>query len=64
MMCYRDRTFCPFFSSCSDAAICNRALTDEVKAEAKKWWGPEGEAPICIYLDKPKCYIEREKGWN
>lgn len=59
MICYKDRTFCPFFSSCTDAAICSRALTDEVKERAYQWWGNQ-EAPICVYVDKPGCYNERK----
>lgn len=55
MMCYRDRTYCPFSSSCLNATNCSRALTDEVKEAAYKWWGNQ-EAPICVYVDKPECY--------
>lgn len=35
MMCYRDRTFCPF-SECKKLRACGTALTEEIKEQAKK----------------------------
>lgn len=55
MICYRDMTFCPFYSDCAKAKDCHRPLTQEVKAAADKWWGEEG-APIAIFSEKPVCH--------
>lgn len=57
MMCYRDRTFCPFYAECGDGDGCRAALTQQVKDDAKKWWGNE-DAPIAVYTDKPQCFKE------
>ncbi len=58
MMCYRDRTFCPF-NGCSQFNDCDRALTDKVKEDANRWWGQsEEDAPICQWTEKPQCYEE------
>ena len=57
-MCYRDTTFCPFYTKCKYGDKCNRKLSSEVKEGAKKWWGLEDEPPICIYLEEPDCYCE------
>ncbi len=55
MICYLGMTFCPFHETCVDP--CGRALTDEVKAAADKWWGDcEGEAPIAVFVDIPACH--------
>lgn len=55
-MSYKDMTFCKFYTSCTKGATCPRALTDEVKAGAKKWW-PENPI-ISVYCDPPECYID------
>lgn len=55
MICYRDMTFCPFYSDCAKAKDCHRPLTPEVKAAADKWWGKEG-APIARWAAKPECH--------
>ena len=57
MICYRDMTFCPFYSDCSSSSECGRALTPEVVRQAHKWWGDES-APIAQYGDKPECWKE------
>jgi len=56
MMCYRDKTWCPF-SECNKFNKCDRALTEEVLKDAKTWWGSDG-VPICQYVDKPDCFVE------
>ncbi len=53
MICYKDMTFCPFHETCADP--CSRALTDEVRAAAERWWG-KPEAPIAVFTDIPKCH--------
>lgn len=47
MMCYKDKTFCPFWANCQDADKCGRALTTHVEKEAEKagLW-------IAKYMDK------------
>ena len=58
MMCYKDRTFCKH-DSCSKFSICDRALTSQVQKDAEKWWGKSnGEAPICVWVEKPECFEE------
>ena len=47
MICYRDQTFCTAFGERCGNALCHRALTDEVRADASRWWGNEG-APIAV----------------
>lgn len=47
MICYRDMTFCKAFGDRCGNALCHRALTDEVRADAARWWGNE-EAPISV----------------
>ncbi len=59
MICYLDRTFCPFWMNCQDGDECHRALTKEVEDGAKEWWGRD-HPPICIYGEKPKCFKEDE----
>lgn len=54
---FRDKTFCPFYKECADGAICGRALTEQVKADAVKWWGSD-EAPISMFMDRPSCFKE------
>jgi len=56
MMCYWDKTFCPF-KECEKFDKCSIALTKEIIKQAGKWWG-EGEAPISKYADKPECFKE------
>ena len=52
MLCYKDRTYCPFGLLCKSGVTCERVLTDDIKAEAEKFG-----LPICQYSDFPKCYI-------
>ena len=54
-MCYKDKTFCPY-ESCKLFRSCSRALTKEVKASAKEWWGKD-DPPICVYSERPSCFI-------
>lgn len=56
MICFRDRTYCPYWTICKNGQSCNRALTDNVKAAAERWWGKPG-APICVYSEAPECFV-------
>lgn len=56
MMCYRDMTFCTG-DGCKKFDNCPRALTDQVRADAVKWWKSD-DAPIAFF-ESPKelpCY--------
>ena len=60
MMCFRDMTFCELYEDCKDGKKCHRALTPKMREAAKKWWNGDDDAPICIYSDTPKCFIEKD----
>lgn len=51
MMCYRDMTFCKYYFTCSQGAICSRALTSEVKRRAIAV-----DMPISQFAGVPECY--------
>lgn len=55
MLCFRDRTFCPFYKTCKHGIGCDRALTIEVIEQATLWWGKEG-APISQFMEEPSCW--------
>lgn len=55
MICYKDMTFCSFYKDCKEGLTCGRALTEEVRKEAKKWFGSD-DAPICQFVHKPDCW--------
>jgi hypothetical protein len=59
MMCYRDKTFCPF-RECAKFSSCPDALTDAIIKDANRWWGVEN-APIAQLAVKPDCYKEPVK---
>lgn len=61
MICYRDSTFCDFFEKCKKGNECPRALNKEVLDGAFAWWGKPG-APICKYVDRPKCFENKAEG--
>ncbi len=50
MIHYLDKTFCTAKNCVNFGTTCSRSLTDEVKADAAKWWGSE-DAPICQYSE-------------
>jgi hypothetical protein len=56
MMCFKAKTFCPFYVLCLNGYSCNKALTDQVKQDAVKWWGKDG-APISVYSSFPECFV-------
>lgn len=59
MMCYKDKTFCTYYRECKEGVECSRALTEEVQEDADKWWGGEN-VPVCIFADKPFCFLEKK----
>ena len=56
MICYLDRTFCPFHLFCGKGAKCPDALTNEIREGAKK-----ADLPISYYTSKPKCFTATGK---
>lgn len=54
MICYRDKTFCPF-DKCKKFQTCQDAYTDAVKSAAVEWWGNK-DAPVSLCGEKPKCF--------
>jgi hypothetical protein len=56
MMCFEDRTWCPFYANCQHGDTCSRSLTPAVQEAANKWWG-HGGAPIAVFVEAPKCFI-------
>lgn len=59
MICYKERTFCPFYMECEAGEICADSLTDDVIKKAKLWWGNDG-APIAQFAEHPECFIKKE----
>lgn len=49
MIGFQDRTFCSG-DGCAKFNSCPRALTDEVRAAAERWWGGPG-APISEFAE-------------
>jgi len=51
MISYRDRAYCSAYDVDCRNGKCDRAVTQEVYAAAKKWWdNPHFETPIA-YMD-------------
>lgn len=59
MLCYKDKAFCPFFKECANGNNCKEALTEQLKEDAKKWWGGDN-APIFVLTTKPNCFCIKE----
>jgi len=61
MMCYMDRTFCPF-ADCVVFTACpfDRALTEQRKKDAAEWWGLDNNPPISIFSARPDCFKARD----
>ncbi len=58
MISYKDMTFCRE-NECRLFNDCHRALTDEVREEARLWYGGD-DAPICLFADVPTCFEGKE----
>lgn len=56
-MYYLDKTFCSFYKECKKGKECDRALTPEIVGKANRWME---DAPICKFVDKPKCFKEND----
>jgi len=53
MICYKDKTFCPYWATCMNGFNCDRALTDKIKEDAIKQ-----EMLISQFAEQPECYQE------
>jgi hypothetical protein len=53
MICYKDRTYCAYFLLCKKGYICDRALTEDIKAAAT-----EANLPISQFIGFPECFVE------
>lgn len=57
MMCYKDITFCPFYTECRDGENCPRKLTEEVQRAADAI-----KLPTAQFVGRPKqCFIPKEE---
>lgn len=62
MLCYKDKTFCPFYELCAHGDNCEDALTPLVQAKADMWWGKgENQAPIAQFIEEPDCFLPKTK---
>lgn len=61
MLCYKDKTWCPFWKTCADGKTCPDALTPQVKQDAEAWMT---HAPIAVWTEKPMCWKEALCDWN
>ena len=57
MICFRDKTFCPYYEECVKGENCPDALTEKVKEDAERWMK---NAPIMQFAGKPECFKEYE----
>ena len=53
-MHYMDKSFCRL-AGCKKFATCPDAFTEQVAADAQKWWG-NAEAPIMFIGGTPSCF--------
>jgi hypothetical protein len=53
MLCYQDKTFCPYLDCIHKD--CERRLTLEIKQRAKR-----ADSPICQFCEVPSCYTEKK----
>jgi hypothetical protein len=56
MLCYRDMTFCPFWSDCEKGMDCSRAMDDRAVAAANA-----NGLLVSQFSEKPECYKERNR---
>lgn len=54
MMCYRDRTYCPFHTTCANP--CERALTKQVEKDAER-----ANLLVSMYASEPECHTTKGK---
>jgi len=55
MIGYKDKTWCPY-NDCEAFSVCERALTEQIRKDAKKWWGGSNRVPIMQFAERPQCF--------
>lgn len=55
MICYKDRTWCPYHTCKNFGPPCDRSLTRDVKREAMKF-----KLPIAVYCEPPDCFESKD----
>lgn len=54
MLCYKGRSWCSMSNDCA-ATDCDRKVTDEVRADATKWWlgfsTKPDDGPVFSFMD-------------
>lgn len=53
MLCYKNRTFCPYYKTCYYGQVCSSALTPKIRVEAQ-----QAKQALSQYISEPPCYIE------
>lgn len=53
MICYRDKTYCSYYTDCAKGDNCRCALTPEIVEVAERI-----KLPICQFAERPKCFEE------
>lgn len=56
MMCYKDMTFCLYYTECARETTCTRALTPDIISKANKI-----KLYIAQYADKPPCFKNKKQ---
>jgi len=57
MTCYKDRTWCTFYSTCKKNTICERVLLPSVEAAAI-----DSGLPVRTFAAPPACHTDFNKG--
>jgi hypothetical protein len=48
MLCFKDKSFCSRSAECANKT-CDRNFTDELHAQAQRWWDHDpGNAPVAF----------------
>jgi len=51
VLCFLDRTFCPFWGECAKGDTCDRALTPLIEKAAEK-----ADLLICMFAEYPEWF--------
>lgn len=57
MICYKDMTFCSYYTKCLTGSSCARQLTPEVQTKAA-----DIGLPVAQFVGKPGCFSPRPRG--
>ena len=57
MICYKDKTFCPFYTECKDGEGCHRAVKPEVESAGQAWSRGFGYTDLIARFESPpECF--------